>query len=227
MLLNGFFALSEMALVSARRSRLQARAEHGSRGAQIALGLLEDSTRFLSAVQIGVTLIGIVTGVYSGATLAAHLDDVIAAWGVPMAYAEEIAFGAIVLAVTFVTLVLGELAPKRIALDNAETLAELFRAFIALGVKPYYLHHADLAPGTAHFRTSIAEGQAIMRALRGRVSGLALPTYVLDVPGGFGKVPIGPDYVHEIERFTEVTDVSGRQHAYPAIPADIGPIDKG
>lgn len=125
MLLNGFFALSEMALVSARRSRLQARAEHGSRGAQIALGLLEDSTRFLSAVQIGVTLIGIVTGVYSGATLAAHLDDVIAAWGVPMAYAEEIAFGAIVLAVTFVTLVLGELAPKRIALDNAETLAVL------------------------------------------------------------------------------------------------------
>ncbi|ODT20980.1 MAG: lysine 2,3-aminomutase [Hyphomicrobium sp. SCN 65-11] len=111
--------------------------------------------------------------------------------------------------------------------DNAETLAELFRAFIALGVKPYYLHHADLAPGTAHFRTSIAEGQAIMRALRGRVSGLALPTYVLDVPGGFGKVPIGPDYVNEIEGFTEVTDVSGHQHAYPAIPAEIGPIDKG
>ena len=94
-------------------------------------------------------------------------------------------------------------------------------------MKPYYLHHADLAPGTAHFRTSIAEGQAIMRALRGRVSGLALPTYVLDVPGGFGKVPIGPDYVNEIEGFTEVTDVSGHQHAYPAIPAEIGPIDKG
>ena len=60
--------------------------------------------------------------------------------------------------------------------DDAETLATLFRALIAIGVKPYYLHHADLAPGTAHFRTSIAEGQAVMRALRGRVSGLALPT---------------------------------------------------
>lgn len=124
-LLNGFFALSEMALVSSRRARLQARAEQGSRGARIALALLEDSTSFLSAVQIGITLIGIVTGVYSGATLAAHFDDVIAAWGVPMAWAEEIAFGAIVIVVTFVTLIFGELVPKRIALNNAEPLAIL------------------------------------------------------------------------------------------------------
>ncbi|MGE0583353.1 MAG: hemolysin family protein [Steroidobacteraceae bacterium] len=124
-LLNGFFALSEMALVSSRRSRLQSRAEQGSRGARIALALLEDSTSFLSAVQIGITLIGIVTGVYSGATLAAQLDDVIAAWGIPMAYAEEIAFTGIVVVVTFVTLILGELVPKRIALENAEGLAIL------------------------------------------------------------------------------------------------------
>lgn len=124
-LLNGFFALSEMALVSSRRARLQTRAAEGSRGARIALGLLEDSTTFLSAVQIGITLIGIVTGVYSGATLAAHFDDVIAAWGVPMAWAEEIAFGAIVIVVTFVTLIFGELVPKRIALNNAEPLAIL------------------------------------------------------------------------------------------------------
>lgn len=124
-LLNGFFALSEMALVSSRRARLQTRAAEGSRGARIALGLLEDSTTFLSAVQIGITLIGIVTGVYSGATLAAHFDDVIAAWGVPMAWAEEIAFGTIVIVVTFVTLIFGELVPKRIALNNAEPLAIL------------------------------------------------------------------------------------------------------
>jgi len=122
-LLNGFFALSEMALVSSRRARLQVRAEQGSRGARVAIALLEDSTAFLSAVQIGITLIGIVTGVYSGATLAAHLDDVIAAWGVPMAYAEEMAFTAIVFAVTFVTLIFGELVPKRIALSNSESLA--------------------------------------------------------------------------------------------------------
>jgi lysine 2,3-aminomutase len=108
--------------------------------------------------------------------------------------------------------------------DDAETLAALFRALVALGVKPYYLHHADLAPGTAHFRTSIAEGRAIMRALRGRLSGLALPTYVLDVPGGFGKVPIGPGYIKESGDASLIEDVSGGLHPYPigAFPKDRG-----
>ena len=64
-------------------------------------------------------------------------------------------------------------------------------------VKPYYLHHLDLAPGTARFRTSIAAGQELVRGLRGRVSGLCQPTYVLDIPGGAGKVPIGPSYLGE------------------------------
>ena len=98
--------------------------------------------------------------------------------------------------------------------DDPATLEALFRAFVGLGVRPYYLHHADLAPGTAHFRTTIAEGQALMRALRGRVSGLALPTYVLDLPGGFGKVPVGPDYL-DIDGGT-VTDPRGGRHGYPA-----------
>ncbi|MEO8651148.1 MAG: lysine-2,3-aminomutase-like protein [Hyphomicrobiaceae bacterium] len=110
--------------------------------------------------------------------------------------------------------------------DDAETLAELFRALVALRVKPYYLHHADLAPGTAHFRTTIAEGQAIMRALRGRVSGLALPTYVLDVPGGFGKVPVGPDYVSGAGDAAMIEDVTGGRHSYP-VTSDAAPIDKG
>ena len=66
-------------------------------------------------------------------------------------------------------------------------------------VKPYYLHHPDLARGTARFRTGIAEGQALMRSLRGRVSGLCQPTYVLDIPGGHGKVPVGPTYLGEGE----------------------------
>ncbi|MDX2201497.1 MAG: lysine-2,3-aminomutase-like protein [Hyphomicrobiaceae bacterium] len=79
--------------------------------------------------------------------------------------------------------------------DDAETLAELMRAFVALRVKPYYLHHMDQAPGTAHFRTTLSEGQALMRSLRGRLSGLAQPTYVLDIPGGHGKVPVGPAYL--------------------------------
>ncbi|MFO1139114.1 MAG: lysine-2,3-aminomutase-like protein [Paracoccus sp. (in: a-proteobacteria)] len=78
---------------------------------------------------------------------------------------------------------------------DPDTLADLFRALIRNRVKPYYLHHCDLARGTSHFRTSIAEGQAIMAALRGRISGTCLPQYVLDLPGGHGKVPLGPDYL--------------------------------
>jgi len=79
--------------------------------------------------------------------------------------------------------------------DNADTLAQLMRLFVENRIKPYYLHHGDLAPGTSHFRTSIEEGQTIMRQLRGRLSGLAMPQYVLDIPGGFGKSPVGPSYL--------------------------------
>lgn len=99
--------------------------------------------------------------------------------------------------------------------DDAATLEALMRAFLANQVKPYYLHHADLAPGTAHFRTTIADGQALMRALRGRLSGMAQPTYVLDIPGGHGKVPVGPGYIEE----GLVRDPSGEGHDYP--------VDKG
>lgn len=97
--------------------------------------------------------------------------------------------------------------------DRVEVLDELFRALIRNRVRPYYLHHLDLAPGTGHFRLSIAEGRALMRALRGRLSGIAQPTYVLDIPGGAGKVPIGPDYVDEAAG--TVSDPSGRERAYP------------
>ena len=99
--------------------------------------------------------------------------------------------------------------------DDVETLEALMRRFVEMRVKPYYLHHGDLAPGTAHFRTTIAEGQALMHALRGRLSGLAMPTYVLDIPGAFGKVPIGPQYVHADGEAVVVTDREGVPHAYP------------
>jgi lysine 2,3-aminomutase len=99
--------------------------------------------------------------------------------------------------------------------DDAETLAALMRAFVESGVKPYYLHHADLAPGTAHFRTSIAKGQALVRTLRGRLSGLCQPAYVLDIPGGHGKVPVGPGYVSHREGACLVEDFRGARHAYP------------
>ncbi len=95
--------------------------------------------------------------------------------------------------------------------DDVETLAALMRGFVAARVRPYYLHQADMAPGTAHFRVSLAEGRALVEALRGRLSGLCQPTYVLDIPGGFGKSPIGPDYVSG----EHVRDYRGREHAYP------------
>jgi lysine 2,3-aminomutase len=100
--------------------------------------------------------------------------------------------------------------------DDADTLEALMRAFVEARVKPYYLHHGDLAPGTAHFRTTIAEGQSLMRALRQRLSGLALPAYVLDIPGAHGKVPIGPQYVASDEGDIVVRDPRGGAHRYPS-----------
>lgn len=99
--------------------------------------------------------------------------------------------------------------------DDAATLEALMRTFVENRIKPYYLHHGDLAPGTGHLRTGIAEGQALMRGLRGRLSGLAQPTFVLDIPGGHGKVPIGPNYLSETEAGLDVTDPAGRAHPYP------------
>jgi len=99
--------------------------------------------------------------------------------------------------------------------DDADTLEALFRALIRNRVKPYYLHHCDLARGAGHFRTTIAQGLAIMAALRGRLSGTALPAYVLDIPGGFGKVPLGPGYLQaDGAGGWLVTDPRGGRHPY-------------
>ena len=92
--------------------------------------------------------------------------------------------------------VLGQSVLLRGVNDSSEALEGLFRAMIANRVKPYYLHQLDPAPGTARFLVPIEEGRALLETLRGRVTGLAWPTYVLDIPGGFGKVPVGPDYLH-------------------------------
>jgi len=111
--------------------------------------------------------------------------------------------------------------------DNAAVLEALMRAFVECRIKPYYLHHGDLAPGTAHLRTTIAEGQALMLTLRGRVSGLCQPEYVLDIPGGHGKAPIGPNYLShansgECELSSEtryrIVDYCGDVHLYPPKP---------
>ncbi len=95
--------------------------------------------------------------------------------------------------------------------DDAATLTALMRAFVETRIKPYYLHHGDYAPGTGHLRTTVEEGRALMRKLRGDLSGLAQPTYVLDIPGGHGKVPVGPNHLDE----GAVRDPWGGSHAYP------------
>ncbi len=100
--------------------------------------------------------------------------------------------------------------------DSLDALENLFRELMRNGVKPYYLHHCDLARGVSHFRTSIAEGMALMRGLRGRLSGPLLPTYVIDIPGGFGKVPVNPAYVSRGDAPKEwrITDWKGGVHRY-------------
>lgn len=99
--------------------------------------------------------------------------------------------------------------------DDADALEALFRRLTALGVKPYYIHHPDKAPGTSHFRLPLKEGLALMRALRGRLSGLCLPTYMLDIPGGHGKVPVDSSFVKENPDGTyTVTDFRGKTHLY-------------
>jgi lysine 2,3-aminomutase len=106
--------------------------------------------------------------------------------------------------------------------DDGAVLEALFRGLVAVRVRPYYLHHADLARGTAHFRTGIADGQRLVRSLRGRVSGLCQPTYVLDIPGGYGKVPIGPCAICAEGTSGEwvVEDSAGVRHAYPPDPGE-------
>jgi len=100
--------------------------------------------------------------------------------------------------------------------DRVEVLGDLMRALVERGVRPYYLHHPDPAPGTARFRVSLAEGQALVRGLRGRYSGLCQPTYVLDIPGGFGKVPAGPAWIESDGAGLTATDPWGGRHPVEA-----------
>ena len=103
---------------------------------------------------------------------------------------------------------------------DVETLSSLMRAFVENRVKPYYLHHPDLAPGTARFRLSLEEGQALVKSLRGHLSGLCQPTYILDIPGGAGKVPVGPAFISSCEAPGAggvVEDRQGNRHAYPPV----------
>ena len=124
-ILNGFFAMSEIAMISARRSNLEMQARQGDAGARQAQKLIEDPDKFLSTIQIGITLIGILTGIYSGDALATKFGRELAALGISLRTATVVAQITIVIVVTYLTLIFGELVPKRIGMNSAEKIAKL------------------------------------------------------------------------------------------------------
>ncbi len=161
LLLNGLFAMSELAMVTARRSRLQALAARGSRRARFALRLADDPTAFLSSVQVGITLIGILAGAFGGARVAVHIQPFIARIEGLAPWSEEIAFGLVVAAITFASLILGELVPKRIALGAPERIAMLV-------APPMRLLALAMAPAVAVLSAST---NLVFRILRIRATG--------------------------------------------------------
>ena len=122
-LVNGVLAMSELAIVSSRTARLKVMADNGSRGAKIAMKLAAEPGRFLSSVQIGITLVGILSGAFSGATLGARLSDTLYAWGLSESLADTLGVGGVVMGITYMSLVFGELVPKQIALRAPEASA--------------------------------------------------------------------------------------------------------
>ncbi|MBA3999266.1 MAG: hypothetical protein C0461_01600 [Brevundimonas sp.] len=143
MVLNGLFAMTEIAVVSSRKSRLQARADRGDRGARKALKLSEEPTQFLSSVQVGITLIGILAGAYGQASIAGEINDFLeATFPAAAAWSEVFATGLVVVCITYVSVIVGELVPKRIALIFPEAVASLMAApisAVAVVLKPFVM----------------------------------------------------------------------------------------
>ena len=179
-LLNGLFAMSEIALISARKSNLTAQAKQGNKRARQALKLAEDPNKFLSTVQIGITLIGILTGIYSGAAIADDLREVFVRWGVP--YAAPVAQTLIVIVVTYLTIVFGELIPKRIGMTAAEPVAKLVADQSNTDLdgrkKLFGLRDPDSPVTEAEIKSIVQEGaedgavQAVEQKIVGRVFSL-------------------------------------------------------
>lgn len=137
--INGVFAMSELAIVSAKTSALEAKAESGSHGARIAISLAADPGKFLSTVQIGITLIGIVAGAYSGASLGGPVGERLAALGLPLQYADEAGFALVIALTTYLSVVVGELVPKQLALRSAVPLSLIMArpmAFLSRAAAP-------------------------------------------------------------------------------------------
>ncbi|MFN3490531.1 MAG: CNNM domain-containing protein, partial [Emticicia sp.] len=127
-ILNGIFSMSEIALISSRKTKLEIASKNGDRRASAALELANSPNRFLSTVQIGITLISILTGIFSGNTLTIGIQDFLMGFGLELKYADNIAVGLVVVIIGFVQLVLGELVPKRIGMSNPEAIAKTMAA---------------------------------------------------------------------------------------------------
>lgn len=139
-LLNGLFSMSEIAVISARKSSLSNEAKKGNKTAQAALKLANEPNRFLSTVQVGITLIGILTGIYSGDVLAGKFAAIIQDWGFPVQYAHTFAQVSIIILVTYLSIILGELVPKRIGLSSAEKVSKIIAYpmhYLSLIVSPF------------------------------------------------------------------------------------------
>ena len=145
-LLNGLFAMSELAIVSARPARLKVAADKGSGGARCALALTTDPGKFLSTVQIGITLVAIISGAYSGASLGGPTGERLVALGVPQRYAGEAGFALVIVITTYFSVIIGELVPKQLALRLVEHLARQGR------------RSRTEVPHPAHRPTSLAVG---------------------------------------------------------------------
>jgi putative hemolysin len=195
--LNGLFAMSELAVVSSRRAKLLARADRGDKGARTALRLAEDPTRFLSAVQVGITLIGILAGAYGQATIAGELADILATTPVIAPYAQQVATGAVVVVLTYVSLIVGELVPKRLALIHPEAIA-------ALVARPLSLLARLMGPFVSLLTFSTA---AVLRLMRVRDRDGTTVTQeevemVLAEGAGAGLIePQEQAMMHEVMRF--------------------------
>lgn len=155
-LFNGLLSMSELAVVSSRKTRLQQQAEEGSSDAQAALRLVDEPTRFLSTVQVGITLVGTLSGAIGGAALANEFAGILQSFGVPPQVSNTLAFGLIVLFIAYLTLVIGELVPKRLAMSNPEGIARTV-------ARPMQILSTITSP-VVHLLSSSTE--AVLRILR-------------------------------------------------------------
>jgi putative hemolysin len=194
--LNGIFAMSELAVVSSRKSKLKLKADRGDKGALAALRLSEDPTRFLSAVQVGITLIGILAGAFGQATIAAELDLILETIPGMAPYSEALSTGVVVVVLTYLSLIIGELVPKRLALLHPEAIASVMS-------RPLNLMAKSMSPFVTLLTSSTAAVLHLMRIDANRDNGITQEEVRTMLAEGTGAGVIEPAeqvMMHEVMR---------------------------